>query len=132
MRRAAVHAAVVTASITAISTTHLPVAPNLGVEVVHASDCTVHSDSRLYCGNTHDAKLYQDPNYTSPVTGVMQSTYSSFICWQYGQVNPRQNDIWYWAKGNTAQNGYSGWGYMSAYDVKTTTDPVPGLPECNF
>ncbi|MEA2618734.1 MAG: hypothetical protein QOE72_4517 [Chloroflexota bacterium] len=95
-----------------------------------AADCTVHSDGRLYCGNNPDAKLYSEPNYASPVSGMMHATYSWFTCWQHGQVHPRHNDIWYWTKGDVGQNGYTGWGFMPAYDVRTTADPAPGLPQC--
>ena len=97
---------------------------------VAAADCSVHSDSRLYCGNTANARLHWDPNYTSPVSGIMQTRYSWFTCWRHGQMHPGHNDIWYLTEGDIPQNGYSGWGYMAAADVSTTTDPAPGLTQC--
>jgi Mannosyl-glycoprotein endo-beta-N-acetylglucosaminidase len=104
--------------------------PRPAAAAPHAADCSVHGDGKLYCGNTPNAKLHWDPNYASPVSGIMQTAYSWFTCWQHGQVHPGHNDIWYWTEGDVAQNGYSGWGFMAAYDIKTTADPAPGLSQC--
>jgi hypothetical protein len=122
----------VAATATLITAIGLLGAPSAGVTTVRAADCSVHSDKRLYCGNNANAKLYWNPTYGSTVSGVMRTTYSWFTCWQHGQVHPGHNDIWYWTKGDVPQNGYSGWGFMPAFDVRTTVDPAPGLERCIF
>ena len=113
----------------AVTTTLLTAAGLLGSPLpAVAADCSVHGDHKLYCSNTANAKLHWEPNYTSPVSGIMRTAYSWFTCWQHGQVHAGHNDVWYWTEGDIAQNGYSGWGYMAAYNVKTTTDPRQGCP----
>lgn len=95
-----------------------------------AGNCGVRSDGRLYCGNTANASLHWQPSYGSPVSGIMRTTSSWFVCWQHGQVHPGHNDIWYFTEGDVPQNGYSGWGFIPAVDVSTTSDPAPGLAQC--
>jgi hypothetical protein len=106
--------------------------PSPAAAATRATDCSVHADGRLYCANRADAKLYLDPGYSAPVTGTMHSTYSWFSCWQHGEMHPGRNDIWYWTKGDVPRNGYSGWGFMPAYDLRTSGDPAPGLAQCSF
>jgi hypothetical protein len=95
------------------------------------ADCSVHSDGRLYCGNRYGAILYWDPWYSAERTGKMLTTYSWFVCWQYGDYHAGGNNVWYWTQGDVAYS-HSGWGFMAAVDVWTPVDPAPGLPQCPF
>ena len=93
-------------------------------------DCSVHGDGRLWCGNRSGAKLYFQPSYGAPQTGIMDTTYSWFTCFVHGDPHPGGNDVWYLTKGDEALNGFDGWGYMPAVDVSTDIDPAPGLAAC--
>ena len=103
--------------------------PSVPMASPSPTDCSVHLDHRLLCHNTVDAKLYREPSYDSPVTGMLHTTLSWFTCWQHGQVHLGHNDIWYLTNGAVA-DGSAGVGFVAAYDVSTTQDPAPGLRQC--
>ena len=92
--------------------------------------CSVHSDGRLWCGNRSGAKLYYWPTYGSVPTGIMDTSYSWFTCWQYGDWHSGGNNIWYFSQGDRGLNGLHAWGFMPAVDVWTHVDPAPGLQRC--
>jgi Caspase domain len=101
-----------------------------GVLLWQERDCSVHSDGNLHCNNTPYANVYLHATYDSPVSGIMKTTHSWFICWQHGQPDHAGKDIWYETQGDQGQNGYNAWGFMPASDLQTTVNPAPGLRQC--
>lgn len=94
----------------------------------HTDPNTGQSWSQVwYCGNDASAKMYADPNDSTPVA-TMQSTNSWFVCYRRGEQHSGGNNVWYYSQGDTGER--HGWGYMPAVNVWTSTDPYPGIPEC--
>src|SRR5207253_2764958 len=96
------------------------------------SDCSVHSDGRLYCSDSGDAAMYADATFGSGVVNHLRTDYSWFTCWGTGDWHDGGNSTWYYTLGD--DNG--SWGWVPAVDVNTTSsfeaDPsAHGLAACN-
>ncbi|MEV7615561.1 hypothetical protein [Streptomyces sp. NPDC089799] len=98
-------------------------APNTGTAA--AAECGVRSDGRLWCGNRSGAKGYEHRSYNSAVRGPLNTSFSWFQCWGYGDRHGGGNNVWYWTQLDNGQ-----WGNVPAVDVHTSVDPAPGLRQC--
>jgi hypothetical protein len=134
------------ALVTSCAIDRAPVDPIDETSVVAAvSGCTQQSESHSdpntgqswatawYCGNQAGAAMYVGANNSTPVA-YMDSTTSWFVCYRHGETHAGGNDVWYYSQGDRAAAGWSGrqaWGFMPAVNVRTTSDPAPGIPECH-
>ncbi|WP_028798341.1 hypothetical protein [Streptomyces purpureus] len=89
------------------------------------------------CGNRAGAPLYACGSFISacPVIGWLDTSPSWFVCWGRGAWHNGGNNIWYYTKGDrmaSGEAGHHGWGFIPAVDVWTSTDPWPGMTECNI
>lgn len=89
------------------------------------------------CGNRAGAPLYGCASFISacPVIGWIDTSTSWFVCWGRGAWHNGGNNIWYYTKGDriaAGQGSNQGWGFIPAVDVWTSTDPWPGMTECNI
>jgi len=85
------------------------------------------------CPNDRGALMYGDANRVTP-TAYMDSTTSWFLCWRRGALHEGGNDVWYYSQGDRPYPGQSqrgNWGYMPAVNVWTSTDPWPGMAQCD-
>ncbi|KUN25066.1 hypothetical protein AQJ23_16970 [Streptomyces antibioticus] len=89
------------------------------------AECGVRSDGKLWCGNRVGARGYQHRSYASGIRGQLNTSFSWFACWGYGDTHAGGNDIWYWTQLDNGQ-----WGNVPAVDVYTPTDPWGGLRMC--
>ncbi|CQR59684.1 hypothetical protein [Streptomyces leeuwenhoekii] len=85
----------------------------------------------LYCENS-PGKLYARASFVAPVTGMLNSTTSWFVCWTMGEPHPGGNNVWYYTQGEeTVQMpSINAWGTIPANHLWTDQDPYPGLPRC--
>jgi Phage tail lysozyme len=95
-------------------------------------NCDVHSDGKLYCGNSADAAMYASDNFSSGVVNTLRSTDSWFTCWGTGEQHAGGNTTWYYTLGDDNDN----WGWIPAVDLNTTSDfdadpSAHGLARCN-
>jgi hypothetical protein len=95
------------------------------------SDCSVHSDGKLYCGNTPSAALYGATNLGSSVVNHLRTTSSWFDCWGTGERHAGGNTTWYHTLGDDNGN----WGWAPAVELQTSDalDANPsakGLRQC--
>jgi hypothetical protein len=94
--------------------------------------CDVHSDGKLYCGNSADAAMYGAPYFSSGVVNTLRSTNSWFTCWGTGDEHPGGNTTWYYTLGDDNDN----WGWVPGADLDTSSDfdanpSAHGLPHCD-
>jgi len=97
-----------------------------------ASDCSVHSDGKLYCTNTSGAEMHSATNSSSSVVNHLRTSYSWFDCWATGERHAGGNTTWYHTLGDDNGN----WGWVPGVDLKTPDafDANPsgqGLRSCN-
>jgi hypothetical protein len=89
------------------------------------------------CGNRSGAALYGCASFISAcgVIGWIDTSTSWFVCWGRGAAHAGGNNIWYYTLGDRIAPGEErqhGWGFVPAVDVWTSTDPWPGMTECNI
>ncbi|MFC7978113.1 hypothetical protein ACFUT3_23090 [Streptomyces cinereoruber] len=89
------------------------------------------------CGNRAGAPLYGCASFIAAcgVIGWIDTSTSWFVCWGRGAAHNGGNDIWYYTMGDRVapgRDGNHGWGFIPAVDVWTSTDPWPGMTECNI
>jgi hypothetical protein len=94
--------------------------------------CSVHSDGKLYCGNTIGAPIYSATNAESSVVDHLRYTPSWFDCWSTGEMHAGGNTTWYHTQGDDSGN----LGWTPAVDLSTASsfDANPtaqGLKACN-
>lgn len=86
-----------------------------------------------YCDNSQGADLYLGA-LSWDLTGFMDSRNSWFVCYRRGQQHKGGNDVWYYTQGDrpngSSWEAHRYWGYMPAYNVYSSVDPIPGMPEC--
>ncbi len=95
-------------------------------------NCDVHSDGKLYCGNSADASMYASASSSSGVVNTLRSTNSWFTCWGTGDEHAGGNTTWYYTLGDDNGN----WGWVPAVDLDTSSDfdanpAAHGLAKCN-
>ncbi|MBB5121645.1 hypothetical protein [Streptomyces eurocidicus] len=85
----------------------------------------------LYCENA-PGQLYGRAAFLAPVTGLLKTTTSWFVCWTLGDPHPGGNSVWYYTQGQETVQIPSvlGWGSIPADHLWTDQDPYPGLPRC--
>jgi hypothetical protein len=97
-----------------------------------AYDCSVHADDKLlWCRNTANADMHQDPMNASPVINHLRTTFSWFGCWGVGDLHAGGNTTWYRTEGDDNTS----YGWVAAFDLSTdsTFDANPsayGLAKC--
>jgi hypothetical protein len=89
-----------------------------------AADCEVDG-GKLYCGNEHGAALHEHRDSSSRIVDFLETTYSVFACWGYGEWREGSN-VWYWTNGDW----YGRWGNVHASLVYTSQDPPAGMKQC--
>jgi hypothetical protein len=85
-----------------------------------------------YCGNDYLAPVFEKASSATQVAS-MSTTDSWFVCFRHGDPHKGGNDVWYYTQGDHIVPGWEGrkaWGYMPAYSVFTSVDPVVGMVEC--
>ncbi|MCD9141443.1 hypothetical protein [Streptomyces albireticuli] len=85
----------------------------------------------LYCENAA-GQLYGRAAFLAPVTGLLKTTTSWFVCWTLGDPHQGGNSVWYYTQGQETVQIPSvlGWGSIPANYLWTDQDPYPGLPRC--
>ncbi|ARZ66185.1 hypothetical protein M1P56_19805 [Streptomyces sp. HU2014] len=85
----------------------------------------------LYCENA-PGQLYGRAAFLAPVTGLLKTTTSWFVCWTLGDPHPGGNSVWYYTQGQETVQIPSvlAWGSIPANYLWTDKDPYPGLPRC--
>ncbi|MFC4113639.1 hypothetical protein [Nonomuraea zeae] len=119
------HAVLVTITILAAAAPAVPAAGAAGARAT----CGVRSDRQLICGNDAPVKLWAGwKGKPSPVgfRDNLLSNPSVFKCWARGTPHAGENDIWYYAQGDT----YGKWGWLGANNVHTKDDPPIGMAKC--
>ncbi|HEY4117054.1 MAG TPA: glycoside hydrolase domain-containing protein [Byssovorax sp.] len=96
-----------------------------------ASDCSVHSDGKLYCSDTSGSAMYASATTSSAVVNHLRTSDSWFTCWGTGQLHAGGNTTWYYTEGDDN----SSYGWVPAVDLDTTSafDANPsaaGLAKC--
>src|SRR5262249_48628023 len=81
-------------------------------------NCDVHTDGKLYCGNSAGAPLSASPTNGSAVVNYLRSTNSWFTCWATGDVHAGGNTTWYFTEGDDNDS----WGYVPAVDLDPSRD----------
>ncbi|MEU9585534.1 hypothetical protein [Streptomyces werraensis] len=89
------------------------------------------------CGNRAGAPLYGCASFIAacPVIGWIDTSSSWFVCWGRGAWHNGGNNVWYYTMGDRVAPGqdvHHAWGFIPAVDVWTSTDPWPGMTECNI
>ncbi|MEU7123168.1 hypothetical protein [Streptomyces zaomyceticus] len=89
------------------------------------------------CGNRAGAALYGCASFISACSAIgwIDTSTSWFVCWGRGAAHSGGNNIWYYTMGDRIAPGRErnhGWGFIPAVDVWTSTDPWPGMTECNI
>ncbi|WP_189830303.1 hypothetical protein [Streptomyces zaomyceticus] len=89
------------------------------------------------CGNRAGAPLYGCASFISACSAIgwIDTSTSWFVCWGRGAAHSGGNNIWYYTMGDRIAPGRErnhGWGFIPAADVWTSTDPWPGMTECNI
>ncbi|MFB6625002.1 hypothetical protein ACFCWD_12295 [Streptomyces sp. NPDC056374] len=89
------------------------------------------------CGNRAGAPLYGCASFISACSAIgwIDTSTSWFVCWGRGAAHSGGNNIWYYTMGDRMAPGrerHHGWGFIPAVDVWTSTDPWPGMTECNI
>ncbi|MFJ7984324.1 hypothetical protein [Streptomyces sp. NPDC096351] len=89
------------------------------------------------CGNRAGAPLRACGSFipACSVIGWLDTSPSWFVCWASGPPHSGGNNIWYYTMGDRVAPGGErnhGWGFIPAVDVWTSTDPWPGMTECNI
>ncbi|MFC9793200.1 hypothetical protein [Streptomyces sp. NPDC057695] len=89
------------------------------------------------CGNRTGAPLRACGSFIPAcgVIGWLDTSPSWFVCWASGPPHSGGNNIWYYTMGDRIAPGGErnhGWGFIPAVDVWTSTDPWPGMTECNI
>lgn len=89
------------------------------------------------CGNRAGAPLHGCASFIPAcgVIGWIDTSSSWFVCWGRGAQHSGGNNIWYYTQGDRSapgEGGRQGWGFIPAVDVWTSTDPWPGMTECNI
>ncbi|MER5584473.1 hypothetical protein AB0G76_38255 [Streptomyces asoensis] len=75
-----------------------------------AAECGVRAhDNRLWCGNRGSAPTRQQPFHESPITGLLQSTFSYFTCWSPGGLHGGGNTTWYRTVPDWSSDGQEGY-----------------------
>ncbi|MEU8574446.1 hypothetical protein [Streptomyces asoensis] len=75
-----------------------------------AAECGVRAhDNRLWCGNSGSAPTRQQPFHESPITGLLQSTFSYFTCWSPGGLHGGGNTTWYRTVPDWSSDGQEGY-----------------------
>lgn len=90
-----------------------------------AAECGVRGDGKLWCGNRAGAKGYQHRSYSSGIRGSLNTTFSWFVCWGYGDRHAGGNNVWYWTQLDNGQ-----WGNVAGVDLHTPADPWGNLRQC--
>jgi hypothetical protein len=94
--------------------------------------CSVHTDGKLYCGNTTGAPIYAATNAESGVVDHLRSNPSWFDCWSTGEMHAGGNTTWYHTEGD--DNGKTGFTPAVNLDTASSFDENPtaqGLRACN-
>ncbi|MER8235160.1 hypothetical protein [Streptomyces sp. NPDC094049] len=89
------------------------------------------------CGNRAGAPLYGCASFIAACSAIgwIDTSTSWFVCWGRGAAHSGGNNIWYYTMGDRIAPGRErthGWGFIPAVDVWTSTDPWPGMTECNI
>ena len=75
-----------------------------------AAECGVRAhDNRLWCGNSGSAPTRAEPFHESPITGLLQSTFSYFTCWSPGGLHGGGNTTWYRTVPDWSSDGREGY-----------------------
>ncbi|OQD57698.1 hypothetical protein BM536_000955 [Streptomyces phaeoluteigriseus] len=75
-----------------------------------AAECGVRAhDGRLWCGNSGSAPTRVEPFHESPITGLLQSTFSYFTCWSPGGLHGGGNTTWYRTVPDWSSDGREGY-----------------------
>lgn len=91
-----------------------------------AAECYVDGDGMLHCGNERNTPLKEHRSYSSTTVDWVETTFSVFACWGYGDHHEGGNNIWYWTNGDH----YGRWGNAPASWVYTSVDPPAGMKQC--
>ncbi|MGX1268386.1 hypothetical protein [Streptomyces phaeoluteigriseus] len=102
--------------------------------VAAAAECGVRAhDGRLWCGNRGSAPTRAEPFHESPITGLLQSTFSYFTCWSPGGLHGGGNTTWYRTVPDWSSDGREGYVPADWVFTPSTFDADPsryGLPRC--
>ncbi|WP_221352154.1 hypothetical protein [Streptomyces beigongshangae] len=90
-----------------------------------SADCYT-SGGKLYCSNVAHTPMYEHRSYSSRRVEYLETPWSTFNCWGYGDQHSGGNDIWYWAQGDVVGD----WGNVPASVVFTPYDPPAGMDQC--
>jgi transcriptional regulator with XRE-family HTH domain len=84
------------------------------------------------CPNAGGSRVYADARPSREV-GIMDTTYSWFVCWTTGAPQPDGTTVWYYTQGDRPLPGTEsgkGWGFMPASAVAVEPHPWPDMPAC--
>jgi hypothetical protein len=91
-----------------------------------ASPSCYVSNQHLYCSNVRHTPMYEHRSYNSAVVEYLESSFSYFECWGYGDTHAGGNNVWYWTQGDVVAH----WGNVPASVVWTPYDPPAGMKQC--
>ena len=86
-------------------------------DLVAKAPCAVRGDGRLYCGNRDNAAIRAARSPRARQVNTLETTYSWFLCWGFGERHSGGNNTWYYTQGDDGPAK----GWVAAVDMHTTS-----------